>query len=558
MIDRVPFEIAIGDDQLLKPRWIQLSKPQQVILKSFYGLKLSDEELIYWSMLQGGATYDELGFVKSITMVPYEPKEYSRLVAILGRRSGKTDMVVSTAAAYELTLGGHKQHVKAGQEYKALFLAQTEPDAKTNMNFIKLALEESPRLKKLLVDAKDQVASEIRFRDGLKVEPSPANKAIGRGHAIPVVICDESAFWYTDPKAANPDFEVLRAVSYSQLQFPFPKIFIPSTPYAEQGILWQAHEAGTQGVKVQCAACRAAKRFVCEHPSTKRLQYENTLVVHASTAAMENPLITKRRLVEIRNEDPDAFPRESLAQFIKVISGWLDTNKVDLAVQSGVTMRLAYPRIGHIEDEVPFYVATMDPAFRKDSFAFTIGHMDAKQGWVQDYLQYWEPQPGAPLKPGDVLDDIKQHLAFYKVNNVYSDQHQLESLQELAQLRGFTITGHDFTGTSKAKICGSFRILLYQERIKLLDHEEQKKQFHRLQQKVSQSGAVQIAAPLGEHDDLAMVTMLNARIASGLFNEVQVVKEKPLDIETDHVKMFYAQIERKKREAAQAEEEDWD
>jgi hypothetical protein len=106
MIDRVPFEVAISDKQLLKSRWDTLSLPQQVVLKAFYGLKLTDEELIYWSIFQGGATYNELFEPTQVKLVDYTPREYNRLVAILGRRSGKTDQIISTAAAYEITLGG--------------------------------------------------------------------------------------------------------------------------------------------------------------------------------------------------------------------------------------------------------------------------------------------------------------------------------------------------------------------------------------------------------------------------------------------------------------------
>jgi hypothetical protein len=545
MIDRVPFEVAISDKQLLKPRWDTLSLPQQVVLKAFYGLKLTDEELIYWSIFQGGATYNELFEPTQVKLVDYTPREYNRLVAILGRRSGKTDQIISTAAAYEITLGGHAQYVKPNQEFKALFLAQTAPDAQKNMHFIRLALEESPLLSKQLTP--NQVASEIRLKNGLIVDAAPANKAVGRGHAIPVVILDEAAFWYTDANAANPDFEVLRAVSYAQLQFPHAKIFIPSTPWAEQGILYQAYQAGTEGRKSLCQKCKLTNELVCNHHTPDKTRYKNTLVVHASTAAMKNPLITRKRLIEIRNEDPEAFPRESGAQFIKSISGWLNPNKIELAVLNAPSVRAAVTPKGNPGlVTYPTYVATIDPGFRKDSFAFTIVHHDYKVGLVQDYIQYWEPLPNEPLKPGDILDEIKPILTLYGLNEVYSDQYQLESLQQLALDRGFSINGYDFTGKSKGKIAGGFKVLLDQERLKLLDHEIQKQQLFRLQRKVLQTGNVQIAAPIGEHDDLAMVLLLASRIAMWLFAaEPPKVKDES-NIEINHVKIGLEQIERNK------------
>lgn len=545
--DRVPFELAIKGDKLLKPRFDRLSVPQRTILKAFYGLPLGEEELVFWSISQGGATYDELGYVTAVRMISYSPKEYDTLNLYVGRRSGKTDSVISTAVAYEITLGGHKRFVRPGQEFKVPFIAQTAGDAKQNMNFIKLALEESPLLKGYL--AADQVASEIRLTNGLIVEPLPANKSVGRGHAIPVFIGDETAFWYTDPNAANPDFEVLRAIQHAMAQFPDAKIFLGTTPWAEQGVAFKNHKAGTEGRNLQCEKCKADKVVVCEHKLEEREEYEGILSIHASTAAMGNPLISRKRLIQIRKRDPEAFPRESLAETLKVVSGWLSPENIDKAIVVG-RHELAPRKGAGIQ-----YVATIDPAFRNDAFAFTIVHHDLKEGIVQDYVRYWEPAVGVPLNPDVVLTEIAFTLAEYGISNVYSDQYQLEALQQLALQKNFTITGHDFTGTSKARITGSFKTSLDQGRVKLLDHELQKTQLQRLQKQVLQSGAVRIAAPNGEHDDLAMVLMLASRMVMWLFADVVAEGEKKKDIDHDHVKMGMEQIERRRREAQMAEDD---
>lgn len=549
VIERFPFSLAIADPKLLKPRFDRLSKPQQTVLKAFYGMPLSDEELVFWSIFQGGATYDDLGYVTGVVLQPYKPKEYDFLNLYVGRRSGKTDSVISTGVAYEITLGGHEKYVRPGQQMKVPFIAQTAADAQTNMNFIKMALEESPLLCKQL--APDQVASEIRLVNGLIVDPLPANKSVGRGHGIPVFVGDETAFWYTDPKAANPDFEVLRAIAYAMAQFPFAKTFIGTTPWAEQGVAFKNWKAGTEGRNLQCEACRAAKALVCDHIVEDREEYDGIMVVHASTAAMDNPLITKKRLFQIRKRDPEAFPRESLAQTLKSVSGWLNLEKIDKAIQLGRFSLRPEKDNSSIQ-----YVASMDPAFRNDSFAFTIVHHDSKDGIVQDYIQYWEPQPGTPLKPGDVLDAIKAKLVEYNLGVVYSDQYQLESLQQLAQDRGFSINGFDFTGKSKAQITGSFKVVLDSERIHLLDHELQKTQLQSLQREVMQSGTMRIAAPPGKHDDLAMVLILACRICMWMKSEEAPKPEQPKNIDRDHVAMGLEQIKRRRDEDRYAMEMD--
>lgn len=551
-VDRLPFALAIQSDKLLKSRFDRLSVPQRVVLKAFYGLDLDPRELIIWSIFQGGATYDAMGYVTSLEMKPYVPMEFDTLVLYVGRRSGKTDAIIATAVAYEITLGGHRKDGKVAPDQELLvpFIAQTQPDAQKNMNFIKMALMESPLLSKELLPEDDQVATAIRLVDKLIVQAQPASKGVGRGHAIPVWVGDEIAFWKNDTNAANPDFEVVRAISYAQLQFPNAKTFLGTTPWVEQGVAFEAFEAGTNGVKLKCDECKASKALSCPHYVEEREQFEGTLVIHASTAAMDNPAITDKRLKQIKRKDPEAFPRESIAITLKSVSGWLNLENIAKSIDLGVHSREKFPRPNHPFDPTHEYIAAIDPAFRNDAFAFTILHHDPVLGIVQDYIEYWEPEPGTKLVPGTILDAIKVTLAEYGLTHVYSDQNQLESLQQLAQDRGFTINGFDVTSSSKPRITGGFNVLLNQSRIRLLDHVEQRTQLELLQKRVGSTGHVHIAAPPGKHDDLAMVLMLAAHISVWLLSTSAAPVEKVLQVDGgDHHAIVMAQIERKRAEA---------
>jgi hypothetical protein len=556
---RIPFEVAISDRKLLGEHWKTLSTPQKVVLKAFYGLSLSDEELETWAILQGNCTYDELGYTTGWKPLEYVPKEYHTLVLNVGRRSGKTDRIMSTAFAYEVTLGGHAQYVRPGQEFKALFVAQTIDDAMRNMQFPRMNLEESPLLKEAFDGTPlDKI---IRLKNGLDIVAEPPTIKSSRGHAIPVVLLDEFAFWYTNEGAANPDYEVLAAVRYSMAQFPHAKKLLGTTPWVEEGLAYKYSKAGTEGRLLKCDDCANAQAELCSHKLKAREAYDGVLVIRATTAQMQNPLITRPRLVVIFNEDPDSFPRESRAEFIKSKSGFLNPEKVERAVWKGKFAHDALPRRNRPEDPVPIYIATLDPAFRKDSFTFQICHHDPRLGVVQDRLMWWNPVKGAPLNPKVVLDEIRPVLKEFHISGVFSDQYQLESLQQLAldNTEGrytFSITGVDFTGTSKAKLCGSFRMLLNQERIKLLDNEELKTQLQQLERRLLQSGHVQIAAPAGKHDDYAMVTILGAHQCLWLLTQEPPPKEKVKNVDSDHVKMGMEQIARKRREARALG--DWD
>lgn len=528
MIERLPFEIAIADPKLLKNHFNTLSVPQRTVLKAFNGLPLNDEELRAWSILQGSAVYDELGFVVEWTPVVYKAKKYDELIAILGRRSGKTDRITATQMAYEALLGGHMAHVEAKQDVQILFIAQDIDMAASHLNFVYNCINSSPLLaKEILKFNKDS----ILLRNGMKIVPAPPTITSSRGLAVPGWCGDEVGFWYTDAKSANPDFEVERAVEYAMAQFPDAFKFITSTPYTKEGMLWEGYEAGTDGRKIVDIEDRA--------------EHEGVLVVHASTAAMENPRINKKKLVKLQRKDPDAFVRESLAQFVDSISGFLAPDILKLAIDNKVFERPRYPRPGHPEDAAFYYVAAMDPAFRHDKFAFTVMHHDMDKGIVQDYFNEWTPEPGAPLNPKTILAEVKIVLDKFGLQLVHSDQYQLEALQQLAMDLGFTIIGIDFTASSKAKIYGSLASLVNQRRLRLLDKPTIYSQLVALEKKRTPNGAVQISAPPGKFDDAAAACALCAHQSIWLLPQAATRKEK----EPTAVEEGLAQIQRHKREA---------
>lgn len=505
--ERISFEEAITDPKLLANHFNTLSSPQQVALKSFYGLPLNAAELNIWSMFQGAATFDALGFVNSTYPIPYQAKEYDTLVAILGRRSGKTDRITATALAYEAVLGGHSQFVTKNQDYQVFFVGQDMTMAQSHLKFVVGALRSSPLLEKYIL--KD-LADGIYLKNGLTITPQPPTIKSSRGMAVPVVVMDEVGFWYTDAKSANPDFEVEIAVEYAQNQFPFAKKLVTSTPWTKEGMLWKYKNSGTEGCNIRCDDCKRQKLWRCGHRRSDQIEHDGVLVIHAPTAAMCNPLTTRSRLAKLQRRRPDAFRRESLAEFVDSISGFLPSSLVGSAIDERILSRERLPRAGHPEDISPIYIAAIDPAFRQDAFAFTVLHHDPDKGMVQDRFVRWVPLSGAPLNPVDVLDQIVPVLKEFSISIVYSDQYQLESLQQLAQQRGFTIVGCDFTGASKAKIFGSLEMLIKQQRIRLLDDPTLYQELVQLEKRRTPSGTIQISAPPGKHDDGPAVLALCA------------------------------------------------
>jgi hypothetical protein len=490
IIERIPFEEAIGEPLLLKGAFDELSKPIQVALKVIYGLPLSAEELPYWAMFQGKAEYDHLGYPVSFGDHLYEPREYEDATIILGRRSHKTGGISAFVLGYEALLGGHSKRVGKKQKGRLFLVDQSLEHAEQHLQeFVEPVISSSPLLAKEISKVN---TDGIFLKNRLAILPGYPNIKIFRGYAIPVVVMDEAGFYYKDKESANPDYEVVRSVEPSMGQFEHRKKLTVSTPWSKEGILWDGFNAGTQGEKLS--------------DPEERKKYKDTVVLHAPTPAMENPLLDRKWFEKQYLKDPDAYVREILARFVDSISGLIPESLLRQAVVDAPKVREALPRKDHPDDPSPFYVAAMDPAFRHDQFAFTIVHWD--NGLVQDYLQVWKPSPKVKLVPTEILDEIAPVLQQYRITTVYSDQYQLESLQQLALARGFVIIGIDFTRTSKAKIYGSFITLLKQGQVHLLHNHEQFQELLDLEKKVLPGGTVSISAPLGKFDDIATSLVL--------------------------------------------------
>lgn len=508
--ERIPLEWLIQQSSLLKPLWDALSVPQQTLVKAMYGLPLtSKEEHKAWAVFNGACELDDLGFITSWHEIPYDPQEYRTLVGLIGRRGGKSHLMCFMLL-YEVLFGGHLAYVTEGQDVIVPYVAQDLFTAKANMRYVPLLAKLSPKIaKEILIDTRDK----IQFKNGIAIYPEPPTVKTGRGVAVPVLIMDEVAYWYKMAEAANPDFEVLRSLSAAQTQFgSFAKKFIISTPYTEEGLLWEYYLAGTNGQKL---------------PDDEKVQYQDVLVVQTSTAALENPQIAKHGRKNIQflyNEDPESFPREYLAKFIKSESNFIPGSIIDECTDKGILSR----RPHEIEKNglKPAYVACMDPAFRNDDFAFTIGHMDQTGKVIQDFLHIWTPDKkhNVRLDPSVIIWQVGQFLKQWNIPVVYSDQYQLEALQQLAQQQGFSIIGNDFTGQSKAKIYGSLETLLKTQRIRLLAVPEIRQQLSQLNKKQTAGNTVYIGAPPGKKDDIATVVAMMSHLALQHYPSVQSVK----------------------------------
>lgn len=516
---RVPFAEAISDDNLLGGAWRGLTFMQQVTLKAFYGLPLSADvkdrytgwsELDGWAILQESCEWDELGYVTKIFPIPYVPMEYREMWAIVGRRAGKTSHVMAFSLAYEALLGGHEEFIKKNQTCVIYLIAHTLGLAQKNMPFVREFINSSPMLANEIKN--DTATGGIELKNGITILPSPPNLKAQRGIAVPAVGMDEVAFWYSDPDSANPDYEVVRAVTYSQMQFPNRKLIGISSPWSKEGLLYKNHRAGTQGKRLKPESRRPFRLTMVAFGTTASFGSLDKLLGEGDPFKGKD--LARETLQDEKEKDPDAFSRESLCVFPDSVSGFFNRALLDVALAKGAGIDRREPILkGSIR---PSYVAAMDPAFRRDSFAFAIAHKDTDNNIVVDYLRRWTPIKGQKLNPTVILSEIAGICRTYGILTLYSDQYQLESIQHLMLDLGMNVEPVDFTARSKAKIYGNLLALVNQQKLVLLDPEKTPEakstanELIQLERRNMPGGGIQISAPQGKHDDMATVVALAA------------------------------------------------
>lgn len=460
-------------------------------MRMVYGLPLDNEDLAIWHALHGGGTFDDLYYLTGVhdSGVPYiEGREYTDITFIMGRRTAKTCMG-DFILAYETLCGGHKERlVIKDQDPVFMQVAQDLGSAMSGMRQYTLYyLKSSPMGRKILGDLQKSVTMRSIKMEGCGIiKVGPPNIKVGRGDSIACAILDETAQWQSDEKSAAPDFEVEKAIKFAMAQFaPYAKRLKLSTPYTEDGLLYADSQIGTHG------------RF-CKDP-LEREANSHKLVLQGPSPVLNNPTITRVFLAGERAKDPVGFEREIGAKFAKSVSGFLPAELVKRAMRGPVQVP---PQAG------TWYTAAMDPAFKNDAFAFNIGHLeDTPSGpmFVQDVCTSWRGKKDSPLDPAICIRHVAEYCKQYRVANVISDQHHLESMQTLAEDNGILIEPFVFTPAVKKTMWRDFVALIQQDKVALCAHHELEAELLALERTLTAGGQEKIA---GRRDDHAVVTAM--------------------------------------------------
>jgi hypothetical protein len=392
----------------------------------------------------------------------------------LGRRSGK-DRMASLVATYEATANAdaHRLHVPPAELVGIAVIANSQRQARLILGWCRHYLQREGMAHLIKSDAND----ELELTNGMVITAMPCTARSIPGYALAVVIFDEAG-WYVDSDGSPMSGEELwQAVVPSTAQFPDGRVLVLSTPRWLTG--WFADK------------CRQAASG----------EFADIRHWWATTRTM-NATISDAWLDGERLKDPAAFLREYEARFESGVGSSLDGMLVRQAARKGVPHLNPHPANA--------YVVSIDPAYRGDTFALTVGHQDgygADKRLVVDLSLGWTGTKVAPLDHRTILDEVATIARSYGRAPVVLDQFAQEPVAQGLVERGVTALRRPWTNESKAEAVGVMREYLHTDRLSLPNHAPLIGQLASLERTILPSGRPRVSAPPGQHDDYAMACL---------------------------------------------------
>lgn len=165
-------------------------------------------------------------------------------------------------------------------------------------------------------------------------------------------------------------------------------------------------------------------------------------IVRARGPDMNPYFWNEKHCEEVRKSDPETWRTDGEAEFADVEAGLVAPVAVERCKREDAEPILYVP--GHD------YEAAMDPAFRTNAYTLVIADKHGDKNRVV-YAKQWMPRPGEPLRPKAVLEEVALALKEYKIEYVWTDQYQAESIQDLAlEVKfPFQVVVYDWTANKK-------------------------------------------------------------------------------------------------------------
>lgn len=379
-------------------------------------------------------------------------ENYSIAVWALGRRSGKTLMAAVTATYAACMLANeYKRCLRPNERFYIVSVANTIDQARIALQGVKDLINGSPILKPLITR---ETADSLELSNGAVFRALPASSRSGRGLACPLLIMDELAH-ALDTEAGNAaGASLYQALSPSVAQFgKLGKILLLSSPWIQQGIFWELFRQGSSG------------------------KFAHMQVVQLPTWEV-NPTISDQFLEQEKARDPELFAVEYGANFSQSLSGFIDSDLVDAAINCD---RGLLPPFNKFKGK---YYLSLDPAKgNRDAYTACIAHYDADECLVVDLWHQFTPSWSDGKKQQVAIAEVEEWIlaqhSVYKFAKVVFDQYNSSStIQRLSSK--LEIREQTWTASTKTEAFSKLRELFNGGKIELYPHPKANQQIKNL------------------------------------------------------------------------------
>jgi hypothetical protein len=438
------------------------------------GRAFSGESWNAWRAILAAAfglqlTREQLKVVQACTRRVNAPRQQvSELWVAAGRRAGKS-RIAAALAVFTAASRDYTALCAPGEVATVMILAGDRKQARVIFRYVRALLDGAPMLRDLVVN---ETAESVTLSSGAVIEIHVASYRSTRGYTCAAVICDEASFWVDVEDGANPASAVITALRPALATIPGAMLIVISSPYAQQGVLYETF-----------------RRY-------EGVDDPHVLTVRAASRDL-NPLIPERVITEALAADESAARSEWLAEF----RGDLETYISPDALRACVVPRR--------EDLPPasgrrHIVAFTDPAGGgagkfADSWATAIVEQRGMVGVVTALLEI--PPPFVPMV---ACAEIAALLTRYGVRQVVSDKWGGDWPAALFREHRITLT---WSEKSKSEIFLECLPILNggPARVELPDNARLIQQFANLTRRRGKSGrdAIEDDGRRGSHDDLA-------------------------------------------------------
>ena len=437
---------VMSDPALFKP-WFSGSSwdPWRAVLAALFGLRMSEPQLQLFRELTGrqetpANPFDEAWFV-------------------VGRRGGKS-YIVALIAVFLACFRDWSAHLAPGERGVIMIIASDRRQARVIFRYAMALIEGVPMLKRMI---ERQTSDQIDLTNSVTIEVHAASYRSVRGYTILAALCDEISFWRTDD-SANPDRAIVEALRPAMATIPGAMLIGLSTPYRRSGVLWEAWR---------------------DHYAQDN---DSVLVIQADSRTM-NPMLPERVVAAAYESDPVSAAAEYGAEFRTDVSGFLDHDWIEAAVDESRPPELPP------QDRLRYFAFTDPSGGRGDAFTLAIGHREDERTII-DVCRARRP----PFNPSAVVIDYAEVLNSYRCKTVKGDRYAAEWVVGAFRDAGIEYQSSPLT---KSEIYLEVSPLFATGAISLPDHRQLLTELRQLERRTTRGGRDIVDHPIRAHDDLA-------------------------------------------------------